>query len=125
MRAILRIQDVYRISAEKIANGKLSDNTLSPELRAVHCLELGHINHHWENYEEAYGWFTEAWQRLNSLDRSSGIKSKDVLQYLIWAEYKVRGLKDSLFSVALKFSNGTLIVPDPFRELRFVKDTRT
>ena len=95
--AILRIQDVYRISAEKIASGKLSDNAVSPEMRTVHCLELGHINEHWKKYEEAYGWFTEAWRRLSPLDRSKGMKSKDVLQYLIWTEYKVRGWRGRLF----------------------------
>lgn len=91
--AILRIQDVYHISAEKIANGKLSPKTLSPEMRATHCLELGLMNHQWEKYEDAYGWLTEAWERLGPLDRSNGITTKDVLQYLIWAEYKVRRLE--------------------------------
>jgi len=108
--AILRIQDVYRISAEKIASGKLSDNNVSPEMRTVHCLELGHINDHWEHYEEAYGWFTEAWRRLSPLDRSKGMKNKDVLQYLIWTEYKVRGLeRQSYFSIVLQRGNETLI----------------
>lgn len=87
--AILRLQDVYHISAEKIADGRLSDKVLSPRMRTAHCLELGHINHHWKNYEQAYGWFMEAWKRMNSLDKSSGIQNRDVLQYLIWAEYKV------------------------------------
>jgi len=96
-QAILRIQDVYRISTEKIASGKLSDKTVSPEMRTVHCLELGHINEHWNQYEEAYGWFTEAWRRLSPLDRSKGMKNKDVLQYLIWTEYKVRGLERKSF----------------------------
>ena len=110
-QAILRIQDVYRISAEKIASGKLSDNNVSPEMRTVHCLELGHINEHWKRYEEAYGWFTEAWRRLSPLDRSKGMKNKDVLQYLIWSEYKVRGLKrrSLFFSIELKCGNETLI----------------
>ena len=108
--AILRIQEVYRISAEKIASGKLSDSTVSPEMRTVHCLELGHINDHWEHYEEAYGWFTEAWRRLSQLDRSKGMKNKDVLQYLIWTEYKVRGLeRQSYFSIVLQRGNETLI----------------
>ena len=62
-------------------------------MRTVHCLELGHISEHWKRYEEAYGWFTEAWRRLSPLDRSKGMKSKDVLQYLIWTEYKVRRLE--------------------------------
>lgn len=87
--AILRLQDVYHISAEKIADGRLSDKVLSPRMRTAHCLELGHINHHWKNYELAYGWFMEAWKRMSSLDKSSGIQNRDVLQYLIWAEYKV------------------------------------
>ncbi|KAJ7393582.1 hypothetical protein OS493_006567 [Desmophyllum pertusum] len=94
--AILRIQDVYHISAEKIANGTLSDKTLSPELGSAHCLQLGHINHYLENYEEAYGWFTEAWKRLSPLDKSSGIKNKDVLEYLIWAEYKTGRIESAL-----------------------------
>lgn len=92
-QAILRIQDVYHISAEKIADGKLSNKTLSPTLGTVHCLGLGHINHQWEKYEEAYGWFMEAWKRMSPRDKSSGITNKDVLQYLIWAEYKVRRLE--------------------------------
>jgi len=96
-QAILRLQDVYHISAEKIASGKLSDNTVSPEMRTVHCVELGHISEHWKHYEEAYGWFTEAWRRLSPLDRSKGMKNKDVLQYLIWTEYKVRALKKRAF----------------------------
>lgn len=87
--AILRIQDVYNISAERIASGKLSHKTLSPEMDAAHCLELGFMRHHWEQYEEAYGWLIEAWKRMNPQDNSSGITTKDVLQYLIWAEYKV------------------------------------
>jgi len=94
--AILRIQDVYHISAEKIANGKLSPKTLSPEMRATHCLELGLMNHQWEKYEDAYGWLTEAWERLGPLDRSSGITTKDVLQYLIWAEYKTGRIESAL-----------------------------
>ena len=67
-------------------------------MRTAHCLELGHINEHWKRYEEAYGWFMEAWRRLSPLDRTKGMKNKDVLQYLIWSEYKVRGLeRQSLF----------------------------
>ena len=89
--AILRIQEVYHISAKRIAGGNLSSKTRSPELSAVHCLELGLMKHHWEQYEEAYGWLTEAWERLTPQDNSSGITTYDVLQYLIWAEYKVRG----------------------------------
>lgn len=92
-QAIFRIQDVYHISAERIADGKLSSRILSPELGTVHCLDFGHTYHHWEKYEEAYAWFIEAWKRLSPRDKSSGIRSKDVLQYLIWAEYKVRRLE--------------------------------
>ena len=88
--AILRIQDVYHISAERIASGKLSAKTLSPEMGAVHCLELGLMKHHLDQYEDAYGWLAEAWKRLSPLDKGSGITTKDVLQYLIWTEYKVR-----------------------------------
>ena len=96
--AILRIQDVYRISAERIANGKLSAKTLSPEMGATHCLELGLMKHNWEQYKDAYGWLAEAWKRLSPLDKSSGITTKDVLQYLIWAEYKVRELEKTKIS---------------------------
>ena len=59
---------------------------------ATHCLELGLMKYYWEQYEDAYGWLAEAWKRLSPLDKSSGITTEDVLQYLIWAEYKVREL---------------------------------
>lgn len=72
---------------------------------AAHCLELGLMNHHWEKYDEAYGWLTEAWKRLSPLDRSSGITTKDVLQYLIWAEYKVRGLKTRILDNKITLSS--------------------
>ena len=123
-QAILRIQEVYRISAEQIANGKLSDNTVSPELRTVHCLELGHVNDHWGHYEEAYGWFTEAWRRLSPLDRSNGMKNKDVLQYLIWAEYKVRRLERAFFFYSVEISKRGHD-SDILREQRFAQGTRT
>ncbi|XP_067050828.1 prolyl 4-hydroxylase subunit alpha-1-like isoform X2 [Acropora muricata] len=94
--AILRIQEVYHISAKRIADGNLSSKTRSPELSAVHCLELGLMKHHWQQYEEAYGWLTEAWERLTPQDNRSGITTYDVLQYLIWAEYKSQAEQDQL-----------------------------
>ncbi|CAH3038026.1 unnamed protein product [Porites lobata] len=94
--AIFRIQDVYNISAERIASGKLSHKTLSPEMDAAHCLELGFMRHQWEQYEEAYGWLIEAWKRMNPQDNSSGITTKDILQYLIWAEYKTGRIESAL-----------------------------
>lgn len=48
-------------------------------MRIVYCLELGYINEYWKKYEEVYGWFIEVWGRLSLLDRSKGMKSKDVL----------------------------------------------
>ena len=126
-QAILRIQDVYHISAEKIANGKLSDNIVSPELRTIHCLGLGHVNDDWGRYEEAYGWFTEAWKRLSPLDRSNGMKTKDVLQYLIWTEYKVRGLgRDRLFCCSLRLETWNRDHTQfSLRELGLPQGTRT
>ncbi|XP_068697453.1 prolyl 4-hydroxylase subunit alpha-1-like isoform X1 [Montipora foliosa] len=95
-QAILRIQEVYHISAERIASGKLSSKTLSPEMSAVHCLELGLMKHHWEQYEEAYGWLAEAWKRMSPFEGSGGIITRDVLQYLIWAEYKTGRIEGAL-----------------------------
>ncbi|KAK2549197.1 Prolyl 4-hydroxylase subunit alpha-1, partial [Acropora cervicornis] len=115
--AILRIQEVYHISAKKIADGNLSSKTRSPELSAVHCFELGLMKHHWEQYEEAYGWLTEAWERFTPQDNRSGITTYDVLQYLIWAEYKT-----GRFESALNHTN--VLIEEVHRQSKIYYESR-
>ena len=89
--AILRIQDVYNISARALADGELQDGKSSGGLGADECYELGVVSHSLEYYEDVIDWMREAEQRMRPPYNYSGTLTKiDVLEYLAWAEYKVR-----------------------------------
>ena len=89
--AILRIQDVYNISARALADGELQDGKSSGGLGADECYELGVVSHSLEYYEDVIDWMREAQQRMRPPYNYSGALTKiDVLEYLAWAEYKVR-----------------------------------
>ena len=94
MSAILRIQDVYNLSARAIADGDLHQEISSGSLGPDECYELGIVSNDQRNYEDVIEWMKEALKRMSPPYEYSGALTKiDVLEYLSWAEYKV-GLND-------------------------------
>ena len=92
--AILRIQDVYNLSARAIADGDLHQEISSGRLGPDECYELGIVSNEQRNYEDVIEWMKEALKRMSLPYEYSGALTKiDVLEYLSWAEYKV-GLND-------------------------------
>ena len=88
--AILRIQDVYKLSARAIADGHLHQDISSKSLGADECYELGIVSNDQRNYEDVIEWMKEALKRMSPQYEYSGALTKiDVLEYLSWAEYKV------------------------------------
>ncbi|XP_031552959.1 prolyl 4-hydroxylase subunit alpha-1-like [Actinia tenebrosa] len=97
VRAIMRIQEVYRISAKQIADGKLSNKTVTPQLNAEHCFEIGFAYYQWENYAQAYGWLIEGMTRLEKPFEYNGpLRRVQVLEFLSWTEYMTDRLIDAL-----------------------------
>lgn len=89
--ALLRIQNVYNLSARAIANGQLHDGNSSGGLGPDECYELGVVSHGLEYYEDVIDWMREALMRMSPPYEYSGALAKsDVLEYLSWAEYQVR-----------------------------------
>ena len=92
--AILRIQNVYNLSARAIADGDLHKEISSGNLGPDECYELGIVSNDQRNYEDVIEWMKEALKRMSPPYGYSGALTKiDVLEYLSWAEYKV-GLND-------------------------------
>lgn len=92
--AILRIQDVYNLSARVIADGDLHQEISSGSLGPDECYEIGIVSNEQRNYEDVIEWMKEALKRISPPYQYSGALTKiDVLEYLSWAEYKV-GLND-------------------------------
>ena len=88
--AILRIQEVYNLSASALADGDLHQAIPSGGLGADECYELGIGSSDQKNYEGVIGWMKEALKRMSPPYEYSGTLIKiDVLKYLAWAEYKV------------------------------------
>ncbi|KAL9971083.1 hypothetical protein ACROYT_G023569 [Oculina patagonica] len=95
--AILRIQDVYNLSARAIADGELHQEKNSGGLGADECYELGIVSNDQGNYEDVIEWMKEALKRMSLPNEYSGALTKiDVLEYLSWAEYKVGRLDDAI-----------------------------
>ena len=89
--AILRIQDVYNLSARAIADGDLYQEISSGSLGPDECYELGIVSNDQRNYEDVVEWMKEALKRMSPPFEYSGALTKvDILEYLSWAEYKVR-----------------------------------
>lgn len=94
LNAILRIQEVYNLSARALADGDLHQTIPSGGLGADECYELGIGSNDQENYEGVTGWMKEALKRMSPPYEYSGALTKiDVLEYLAWAEYKVSWIK--------------------------------
>ena len=88
--AILRIQDVYNLSARAIADGELHAGKSSGGLGADECYELGVVSHSQEYYEDVIEWMRETLKRMSPPYEYSGALTKvDALEYLSWAEYQV------------------------------------
>lgn len=97
LNAILRIQEVYNLSARALADGDLHQTIPSGGLGADECYELGIGSNDQENYEGVTGWMKEALKRMSPPYEYSGALTKiDVLEYLAWAEYKVGLLEDAI-----------------------------
>lgn len=98
--AILRIQDVYNLSARAIADGELHGGKSVGRLGVDECYELGVVSHKLEYYEDVIGWMREALRRMSSpYEYSGALAEPDVLLYLSWAEYQVSDLEVTLFGV--------------------------
>ena len=88
--AILRIQDVYNLSARAIADGELHQENFSGGLGADECYELGIVSNNNGNYKDVIEWMKEALKRMSPpYDYSGALTKIDPLEYLSWAEYKV------------------------------------
>lgn len=95
--AILRIQDVYNLSARAIADGDLHQEISSGSLGPDECYELGIVSNDQRNYEDVVEWMKEALKRMSPPFEYSGALTKvDILEYLSWAEYKVGLLDDAI-----------------------------
>ncbi|KAK2556313.1 Prolyl 4-hydroxylase subunit alpha-3 [Acropora cervicornis] len=95
--ALLRIQNVYNLSANAIANGQLHDGNSSGGLGPDECYDLGVVSHGLENYEDVIDWMREALMRMSPPYEYSGALEKgDVLEYLSWAEYQVGRLDEAI-----------------------------
>lgn len=95
--AILRIQDVYNLSARAIADGELHAGKSSGGLGADECYELGVVSHSQEYYEDVIEWMRETLKRMSPPYEYSGALTKvDALEYLSWAEYQAGRLDDAI-----------------------------
>ena len=89
--ALLRIQNVYNLTARAMANGQLHDGNSSGGLGPDECYDLGVVSHDLENYEDVIDWMREALMRMSPpYEYSGALEKSDVLEYLSWAEYQVR-----------------------------------
>jgi hypothetical protein len=102
--AIMRIQEVYQIGARQIADGRLSNKTITPQLNADHCFEIGFAYYRWENFTQAYQWLIEGLKRLEDPFEYKGpLRREDILEFLAWTEYMVKLLAEYLFLFLFSF----------------------
>ena len=91
VEGILRLQEVYNISAKTFANGELSNKTFAPVLGVDECFELGYVANEQDKWTQAYEWMAESFRKMNPPFEYNYryLTREDVLEYLAWAEYMV------------------------------------
>ncbi|KAG5855382.1 hypothetical protein ANANG_G00048490 [Anguilla anguilla] len=94
-KALLRLQDTYRLDTETIATGNLPGMMYKSSLTAEDCFELGKIA-----YSEADYYHTELWmaQALKQIDKGeeSTLDKVTVLDYLSYSIYQQGELERAL-----------------------------
>lgn len=94
-KALLRLQDTYRLDTETIATGNLPGMMYKSSLTAEDCFELGKIA-----YSEADYYHTELWmaQALKQVDKGeeSTLDKVTVLDYLSYSIYQQGELERAL-----------------------------
>jgi prolyl 4-hydroxylase len=88
--ALLRIQDIYHLTAKQMADGQFTKEDRGPKLGADECFELGYVTHRWSYFDQARDWLKETLVRMSPEHGYKGVlKRLRVLEYLAWAEYLV------------------------------------
>ena len=87
---LFRLQDVYKLSAQDISDGKLSAHFPNATMETEDCFQVGLIAYHNKDYERSKEWMTEALRKFDPKIYSGYLSRRVLQEYIAWCEYEVR-----------------------------------
>lgn len=94
-KALLRLQDTYRLDANTISTGDLPGVTIKSDMTVEDCFELGKIAYTDSDYYHTELWMAQALRQLDQGEESS-IDAVTLLDYLSYSVYQQGELEKAL-----------------------------
>ncbi|XP_028668630.1 prolyl 4-hydroxylase subunit alpha-2-like isoform X1 [Erpetoichthys calabaricus] len=94
-KALMRLQDTYRLDPEKISKGQLPGVKFSAVLTVNDCFDMGKTAYGEEDYYHSVLWMQQALRQIDEGEKSSVSKS-DILDYLSYSVYQMGDLARAL-----------------------------
>ncbi|ELU02830.1 hypothetical protein CAPTEDRAFT_137611, partial [Capitella teleta] len=89
--ALLRLQDTYALSAHDMARGQVPGASLTANMTAGDCFELGRQAYNYEDYYHTLHWMQVALDLLNGEEKKNPTTDKaEVLDFMSFATFQVR-----------------------------------
>ncbi|XP_072256951.1 prolyl 4-hydroxylase subunit alpha-2 isoform X2 [Pyxicephalus adspersus] len=88
-KALMRLQDTYKLDPDVIAKGILPGTKYVASLSVDDCFGMGKIAYHESDYYHTVLWMQEALKLLDEGERSTTISKVDVLDYLSYTVFQL------------------------------------
>ncbi|XP_055381326.1 uncharacterized protein LOC129611927 [Condylostylus longicornis] len=98
--ALIRLQKVYNLNAQDVANGLLNGINFNKELSANDCFQIGKSAYNDNDFERTVHWMTIALEKLPLQETDNimmpYIEKSNILEYLAFSIYKTGDIKTAL-----------------------------
>uniref|UniRef100_A0A8C2II27 procollagen-proline 4-dioxygenase n=2 Tax=Cyprinus carpio TaxID=7962 RepID=A0A8C2II27_CYPCA len=90
-KALLRLQDTYKLDSESFSKGKLPGVRYNAELTVDDCFDMGKLAYNENDYYHSVLWMQQALRQMDSGEDAKTLKA-DILDYLSYSVYQMGDL---------------------------------
>ncbi|XP_059398883.1 prolyl 4-hydroxylase subunit alpha-2 isoform X3 [Carassius carassius] len=90
-KALLRLQDTYKLDSESFSKGKLPGVRYNAELTVDDCFDMGKLAYNENDYYHSVLWMQQALRQMDSGEDAKTAKA-DILDYLSYSVYQMGDL---------------------------------
>ncbi|XP_055035713.1 prolyl 4-hydroxylase subunit alpha-2 isoform X5 [Misgurnus anguillicaudatus] len=90
-KALMRLQDTYKLDSESFSKGKLPGVRYSALLTADDCFDMGKLAYNENDYYHSVLWMQQALKQMDAGEDAKTLKA-DVLDYLSYSVYQMNDL---------------------------------
>ena len=95
-KALVKLQDVYRLSPEEMSEGRLQGKSSNALLLAEDCLEIANQSSNENKFKESLQWLDLAMKKMDEEGPNANIDIKDIYISYVLAYYYTGDLKKAI-----------------------------